>query len=61
LSGRGGIFFSGVTSARLDPGDTVVVPENFERVAWLKTVKDITSILANIALTAGVVLVGLKR
>jgi len=61
LSGRGGIFFSGVTSARLDPGDTIVVPENFERVAWLKTVKDITSILANIALTAGVVLVGLKR
>jgi protein involved in polysaccharide export with SLBB domain len=43
LSGRGGIFFSGVTSARLDPGDTIVVPENFERVAWLKTVKDITS------------------
>ncbi len=61
MSGRGGMFFSGVTSARLDPGDTIVVPENFERVAWLKTVKDITSILANIALTAGVVLVGLKR
>ncbi|RJR33280.1 MAG: polysaccharide export protein [Deltaproteobacteria bacterium] len=61
LSGRGGIFFSGISSARLDPGDTIVVPENFERVAWLKTVKDLTSILANVALTAGVVLVGLKR
>jgi hypothetical protein len=36
LGGRGGFLFgSRVGSARLDPGDTIVVPEDFERVAWL--------------------------
>jgi protein involved in polysaccharide export with SLBB domain len=51
----------GLKSMTLDPGDTIVVPERVERIAWLKELKDITTILANIALTAGVVLVGLKR
>lgn len=50
----------GISSLTLDPGDTIVVPEKLERIAWLKNFKDITSILGNIALTAGVVLVGLK-
>jgi len=46
----------------LDPGDTIVVPEMLERkYAWLADVKDIATILGNIALSAGVVLVGLKR
>jgi len=31
-----------------------VVPEKIERVAWLREIKDITQILANVALTAGV-------
>jgi hypothetical protein len=44
----------------LDPGDTIVVPEKLERIAWLKEIRDIAQILGNIALTAGVVLVGLK-
>ncbi len=52
---------SGVMGAVLDPGDTIVVPEQLERVAWLKEFKDIATIIGNIALTAGVVLVGLKR
>jgi len=30
------------------------VPEKIERVAWLRDIKDITQILANVALTAGV-------
>jgi protein involved in polysaccharide export with SLBB domain len=61
LSGRGGFFLgSGLSSVRLDPGDTIVVPENFERVAWIKEIKDIATILGQIALTAGVVLIGLK-
>ena len=51
----------GISSLTLDPGDTIVVPERLEQIAWLKTIKDITSILGNIALTAGVVLVGLRR
>ncbi|MBI5587928.1 MAG: SLBB domain-containing protein [Deltaproteobacteria bacterium] len=49
----GGSFMS----SRLDPGDTVVVPEKIERIAWLKEVKDITQILYQIAVTAGVLIV----
>jgi protein involved in polysaccharide export with SLBB domain len=61
MGGRGGILFgSRVGSARLDPGDTIVVPEQLDRVPWLKTVKDVATIVSQIALTAGVVLVGLK-
>jgi protein involved in polysaccharide export with SLBB domain len=51
----------GLRSMTLDPGDTIVVPERVERIAWLKEFKDIATILGNIALTAGVVLVGLRR
>lgn len=47
----------GFTSARLDPGDTVVVPEKLEQIVWLKEVKDITQILYQIAVTAGVLIV----
>ena len=42
------------TAREVDPGDTIVVPDKVERVAWLRDIKDITQILANVALTAGV-------
>jgi protein involved in polysaccharide export with SLBB domain len=41
----------------LDPGDTIVVPEKLERIAWLREFKDITQILYQIAVTAGVIIV----
>ncbi len=44
-------------SSTLDPGDTIVVPEKIERVAWLREVKDMTQILYQIAVTAGVLIV----
>jgi protein involved in polysaccharide export with SLBB domain len=52
--------FGSFLSAPLDPGDTLVVPQKLERTAWLREIKDITTIISQIALTAGVVLVGLK-
>jgi len=40
----------------IEPGDTIVVPEKTERIAWLREFRDITQILMNTAVTAGVVL-----
>lgn len=42
---------------KVQPGDTIVVPEKLERTAWLRQTKDITQILYQIAVTAGVVIV----
>jgi polysaccharide biosynthesis/export protein len=41
-------------NSRLDPGDTVVVPEKIEKVAWLRNFKDITQVFYQIAVTVGV-------
>jgi len=40
----------------LDPGDTIVVPEKLEKIAWMRNIKDITTILYQIAVTAGVII-----
>jgi protein involved in polysaccharide export with SLBB domain len=52
--------FGGFMSASLDQGDTLVVPQKIERIAWLREIKDITTIMSQIALTAGTVLIGLR-
>ncbi|MCX5809936.1 MAG: SLBB domain-containing protein [Proteobacteria bacterium] len=39
----------------VEPGDTIVVPEKVERIAWMREIKDIAQIVANIAISAGVV------
>jgi polysaccharide biosynthesis/export protein len=39
----------------IEPGDTIIVPEQLERIAWLREVKDITQILMQMAVIAGVV------
>jgi hypothetical protein len=36
-------------------GDTLVVPQKLEKIAWMREIKDITQILANMALTAGTI------
>jgi protein involved in polysaccharide export with SLBB domain len=39
----------------IEAGDTIVVPEKLERIAWLREIKDITQILSNVAVAAGAV------
>ncbi|MBI5643611.1 MAG: SLBB domain-containing protein [Deltaproteobacteria bacterium] len=53
---KGFFGLGGFMSSRIDPGDTIVVPEKVERVAWLRETKDITQILYQIAVTAGVLI-----
>ncbi len=50
-----GFFTRGLKSHKLDPGDTIVVPEKVERIAWLREIKDITQIIFQLAVTTGVV------
>ncbi|MBU1744214.1 MAG: SLBB domain-containing protein, partial [Proteobacteria bacterium] len=40
----------------IEPGDTIVVPEKTERIAWLREIRDITQIMMNTAVAAAVVL-----
>ncbi len=44
----------GFMTARVDPGDTILVPEKYERIYWTKEIKDWTQIIFQIAVTAGV-------
>ncbi len=46
--------FGGFNSIKLDPGDTIIVPRKIVRFAWLRLTQDITEILYQIAVTAGV-------
>ncbi len=48
-------FFGGFMNHRIEPGDTIVVPRKIDRFFWLKTTKDITQIVFQIAVAAGVV------
>ena len=38
--------------------DAIIVPQRFERIPWMRNIKDITTIMAQIAVTAGTVLLG---
>ena len=39
---------------QIEPGDTIVVPEKVDHIAWLREIKDITQIMMQIAVTAGI-------
>jgi protein involved in polysaccharide export with SLBB domain len=57
MSKSNGSWIPGFMSSKLDPGDTVVVPEKLDKGLWMRGVKDITQILYQIAVTAGVLIV----
>ncbi|MGZ6276686.1 MAG: SLBB domain-containing protein, partial [Syntrophales bacterium] len=40
--------------ADVEPGDTIVVPEKIERIAWLREIRDITQILMQMAVVTAV-------
>ena len=44
----------GFMGAKIDPGDTILVPEKYERIYWTREIKDWTQILFQIAVAAGV-------
>lgn len=53
--GDDGLSFGRFLSAYLEAGDTLVVPQQLEKIAWMREIKDITQILANVALTTGTI------
>ncbi len=54
-----GTFWNRFLSQQLMPGDTLVVPENLERLSFLRLSKDIADIVFKIATTAGVAIAAL--
>ncbi len=50
-----GLSFGSFLSSAFVAGDTLVVPQKLEKIAWMREIKDITQILANVALSAGTV------
>jgi len=54
---EGGFLSGGLMSARVEPGDSIVVPEKLIKTRFMKDFKDITQILYQIAVTAGVLIV----
>jgi len=46
----------GFDSVKLEPGDTILVPKRVEKYPWLRVTKDITEVLFQIAVTAGVII-----
>ncbi len=47
----------GFEGLELDAGDTIIVPKKLEKYPWLRITKDITQVLYQIAVTAGVIIV----
>jgi hypothetical protein len=50
-------FHRGLMNARVEPGDSILVPDKLVQTRFMKDVKDITQILYQIAVAAGVLIV----
>lgn len=50
------LFYDGFMHMSLDPSDTIIVPQEIEKVAWMRDLKDIAFILGQTALAAGVLI-----
>jgi hypothetical protein len=49
-----GFFHDSFLSMTLDAGDSIVVPQRLDKVAWMRELKDIAFIIGQTALAAGV-------
>jgi protein involved in polysaccharide export with SLBB domain len=64
---KNALFWSGPSRrwehgyAQLEPGDAIIVPDKLEKTPWMRNIKDITQIVANIASSAGIAMIGLTR
>lgn len=63
IQASGGFFWSSSASRwqnggtiAMEPGDTIVVPDELDRIAWLKNTKDLVQVLYQVAVGAGVLL-----
>jgi hypothetical protein len=56
VGGAFSVFSGGLMSAKVEPGDSIVVPEKLIQIRVMKDVKDITQILFQIAVTTGVLI-----
>lgn len=52
----GFLYFNRFMASSIDSGDAIIVPQRYEKIAWIREIKDITSILGQIALVAGVLI-----
>ncbi len=59
-SSLGGMFGQGFMSLPVESGDAIVVPQRLEHTAWMRNIKDVTTILSQIAISAGTALLGLR-
>jgi len=51
-SRQSGMLAGSISNRRVSPGDTIVVPEDFERTTWMKDLKDWTQIFYQFGLGA---------
>jgi protein involved in polysaccharide export with SLBB domain len=56
VGGGFSVFSGGLMSARVEPGDSIVVPEKLIQIRAMKDFKDLTQILFQIAVTTGVLI-----
>jgi protein involved in polysaccharide export with SLBB domain len=59
-SSMASLFGNGFFDEPIDSGDTIIVPQRFEKTAIMRYVKDVTTIMMNLALTVGTLWLGLK-
>jgi protein involved in polysaccharide export with SLBB domain len=45
----------GFMRTKIEPGDTIVVPHEYEKIAWMREIRDLTQVLYQIAITTGVI------